>query len=146
MDIYSEALELHNDLKGNLEITAKKKLSGKKDLSLLYTPGVAQPCREIQKDKKKVYSLTMKHNTVAVVTDGSAVLGLGNIGAEASLPVMEGKCLLFKELAGIDAFPIALATQDTEKIIETVKHISPAFGGINLEDIASPKCFEIEER
>src|SRR3989338_1839037 len=146
MDIYSEALELHNDLKGNLEITAKKKLTGKKDLSLLYTPGVAQPCREIQKDKKKVYSLTMKHNTVAVVTDGSAVLGLGNIGAEASLPVMEGKCLLFKRFADIDAFPIAIKSQETDEIVNVVKNIAPVFGGINLEDISAPRCFEVEEK
>src|SRR3989339_419099 len=146
MNLKEEALNLHRANHGKLATKSKVKVVTKEDLSLVYTPGVAEVCKEIANNPKSVYDYTMKSNSVAVVTDGSAVLGLGNIGAEASLPVMEGKCLLFKELAGIDAFPIALATQDTEKIIETVKHISPAFGGINLEDIASPKCFEIEER
>ena len=146
MDIYEESLKLHEEKKGKMEITSKVPLKTRKDLSLAYTPGVARPCIEISKDKNLAYKYTIKSNTVAVITDGSAVLGLGNIGALAGLPVMEGKAILFKEFAGVDAFPICIETQDTEKIIEIIKNISPVFGGINLEDIASPRCFEIEER
>jgi len=145
MDIRKEALRLHRDNKGKLAVRSKVKVESKQDLSLVYTPGVAEVCREIANNKKSIYDYTMKANSVAVVTDGSAVLGLGNIGAEASLPVMEGKCILFKELAGIDAFPICIKSQDADEIINIVKNISPAFGGINLEDIAAPRCFRIEE-
>lgn len=144
MDIYEESLKLHKEKKGKLAILTKMKVESKKDLSLAYTPGVAQPCREIAKDKSKVFDYTIKQNTVAVVSDGSAVLGLGNIGAEAGIPVMEGKCLLFKEFADIDAFPVCIKTQDTQEIIQIVKNIEPVFGGINLEDISSPRCFEVE--
>ncbi|MFH1063666.1 MAG: malic enzyme-like NAD(P)-binding protein [Candidatus Woesearchaeota archaeon] len=146
MDYAKESLRLHEEKKGKLEIVSKVAVDSKDALSIAYTPGVAQPCLEIAKDKKKVYTYTAKGNMVAVITDGSAVLGLGNIGAEASLPVMEGKAILFKEFGGVDSFPIALTTQDTEEIIETVKRISPIFGGINLEDISAPRCFEIESR
>ena len=145
-DIYLESLKEHEKLKGKLSIRSKIALSSKHDLSIAYTPGVAEPCRAIAKNKNNVYKYTIKGNCVAVVTDGSAVLGLGNIGAEAALPVMEGKAILFKEFAGIDAFPICLATQNTEEIIDTVKRIAPVFGGINLEDISAPRCFEIEEK
>jgi malate dehydrogenase (oxaloacetate-decarboxylating) len=131
---------------GKIRIGSKLPLKSQSDLAMAYTPGVGRICRVIAEDPQKVYSLTIKGNTVAVVTDGSAVLGLGNLGAGAALPVMEGKALLFKEFAGIDAFPICLATQDTEEIIATVKHLAPVFGGINLEDIAAPRCFEIEQR
>ncbi|MBI3190645.1 NADP-dependent malic enzyme [archaeon] len=141
-----DPLDFHKKYAGKIEITPKAKVDSRKILSLAYTPGVAAVSMSIAEDTKRVYEYTIKPNTVAVVTDGSAVLGLGNIGPEAALPVMEGKCMLFKELGGVDAFPICLATQDTEKIIETVKNIAPVFGGINLEDIAAPKCFEIEER
>ncbi|MBI3033861.1 NADP-dependent malic enzyme [Candidatus Woesearchaeota archaeon] len=142
----SGALELHSRLKGKISIAVKFPVKDRQDLALIYTPGVAEPSREIARDKKLVYKYTMKPNTVAVVSDGSAVLGLGNIGAEAALPVMEGKCVLFKQLAGIDAFPICIRSQEPDGIIETVKNISPVFGGINLEDIAAPKCFYIEDR
>ncbi|MAF35137.1 NAD-dependent malic enzyme [Candidatus Woesearchaeota archaeon] len=144
MDVKKQALDLHEKLKGKIEVNSKIPVKTKEDLSLAYTPGVAEPCRVIAQDKEAVYKYTFKGNTVAVVTDGSAVLGLGNIGAEAALPVMEGKALLFKEFAGIDAFPICLATQDVQKTIETVRNIAPCFGGINLEDIKAPECFEIE--
>lgn len=144
MDYNKESLELHKKLKGKVEVKSKVKIENKDDLSLAYTPGVAEPCREIAKDKNKVYDYTFKGNTVAVISDGSAVLGLGNIGAEASLPVMEGKAILFKEFAGIDAFPICLKEQNIQKTIETIKNISPVFGGINLEDFKAPECFEIE--
>ncbi|MBL7021981.1 NADP-dependent malic enzyme [Patescibacteria group bacterium] len=144
MDYYKESLKLHKAKKGKLEVKSKVKIKNRTDLSLAYTPGVAEPCRVIAKDKNKVYEYTAKANTVAVITDGSAVLGLGNIGAEASIPVMEGKAILFKEFAGIDAWPIALASQDVKKNIETIKNIAPMFGGINLEDIKAPECFEIE--
>ena len=137
---------MHEKLKGKLEIKSKVPLESKKDLSLAYTPGVAEPCRYISKNKDDVYKYTPKGNMVAVVSDGSAVLGLGNIGAEASFPVMEGKSVLFKGFADIDAFPIVLDKQDVEKTIETVRNISPGFGGINLEDIKAPECFEIEKR
>lgn len=146
MDLNKESLKLHKDHKGKIEIKSKVKVENKYDLSIAYTPGVAEPCREIAKDKSKVYEYTSKGNLVAVVSDGSAVLGLGNIGPEAGIPVMEGKAILFREFGGVDAFPICLATQDTDEIVETVKRISPVFGGINLEDISAPRCFEVEER
>ena len=144
---YNEAsLELHRRHKGKLSVESVVPIENRDDLSTAYTPGVAEPCRVIAADKERAWDLTIKGRTVAVVTDGSAVLGLGNIGPEAGLPVMEGKAVLFKRFAGVDAFPICLATQDVEKIIETVKYIAPGFGGINLEDIAAPACFEIERR
>ena len=146
MNLKEEALKLHKDNKGKLAVKSKVKVNTKEDLSLVYTPGVAEVCKEIAADKKNVYKYTMKANSVAVVTDGSAVLGLGNIGAEASIPVMEGKCILFKELADIDAFPICIKNQNDDEIINIVKNIAPVFGGINLEDIAAPRCFEIEEK
>jgi malate dehydrogenase (oxaloacetate-decarboxylating) len=145
MDLKEEALKLHKENKGKLATKSKVSVKTKKDLSLVYTPGVAEVCKEIAEDTKNVYDYTMKSNSVAVVTDGSAVLGLGNIGAEASLPVMEGKSVLFKELAGIDAFPIAIKTQKDDEIINIVKNIAPVFGGINLEDIKAPRCFGIED-
>ncbi|MDP7244711.1 MAG: NAD-dependent malic enzyme, partial [Flavobacteriales bacterium] len=143
MDLKEEALKLHKENKGKLATKSKVSVKTKKDLSLVYTPGVAEVCKEIAEDTKNVYDYTMKSNSVAVVTDGSAVLGLGNIGAEASLPVMEGKSVLFKELAGIDAFPIAIKNQKDDEIINIVKNIAPVFGGINLEDIKAPRCFGI---
>lgn len=146
MDIRKQALELHEENKGKLEIVSKVSVKTKEDLSLAYTPGVAEPCKEIEKNKAEIYKYTSKGNMVAVVTDGSAVLGLGDIGPEAALPVMEGKAILFKEFAGIDSFPICIDSNDVEEIIKTVKLISPGFGGINLEDISAPRCFEIEER
>ncbi len=146
MDYYEEALKMHREHKGKIEVVSKVKLENRDDLSIAYTPGVAQPCREIAKDRKNVFKYTAKSNLVGVVSDGSAVLGLGNIGAEAAIPVMEGKSILFKQFGGVDAFPICLDTRDTEEIIKAVKQIAPVFGGINLEDIASPKCFEIERR
>ncbi|MBI2575004.1 NADP-dependent malic enzyme [Candidatus Woesearchaeota archaeon] len=145
-DTAAKALELHSRLKGKIGIAAKFLIKDKTGLSLAYTPGVAAPCNEIAKEKSLAYKYTMKGNSVAVVSDGSAVLGLGNIGPEAAIPVMEGKCLLFRQLAKIDAFPICLGTQEPEEIISIVKAIAPVFGGINLEDIAAPKCFYIEER
>lgn len=145
-DYSSESLELHEKLKGKISISLKTDLKSKKDLTLCYSPGVAEPVRQIANDEEKVWDLTIKSNTVAVVSDGSAILGLGNLGAEAAIPVMEGKAMLFKKFAGIDAFPICLATQNTEDIIHTIRNIAPVFGGINLEDISSPRCFEIEER
>ncbi|MBI2657972.1 NADP-dependent malic enzyme [Candidatus Woesearchaeota archaeon] len=144
MNLREKALKLHKANRGKLATASKVKVATKEDLSLVYTPGVAEVCREIAANPESVYDYTFKSNSVAVVTDGSAVLGLGNIGAEASLPVMEGKCVLFKELANIDAFPICLKTQNDGEIINIVKNIAPAFGGINLEDIAAPRCFEIE--
>ncbi|MGL5973385.1 MAG: NAD(P)-dependent malic enzyme [Oscillospiraceae bacterium] len=146
MNIYDKALEKHKHWQGKIETTLKMDLDNKDDLSIAYTPGVAQPCIEIHKDVNKVYDYTMKNNLVAVITDGSAVLGLGNIGPHAALPVMEGKSALFKKFANIDSIPICLDTQDTEEIISIVKAISPTFGGINLEDISSPRCVEIETR
>src|SRR5262245_62277105 len=133
-------------LGGKIEIHNKVPLRTRDDLSMAYTPGVARVCLAIRDDRERAFSLTIKQNTVAVVTDGTAVLGLGDIGPEAALPVMEGKAMLFKEFAGVDAFPICLATKDVDKIVETVKLVSPAFGGINLEDIGAPRCFEVEER
>lgn len=141
-----QALSLHRENKGKMEIQSKVPLENNQDLSLAYSPGVADPCVEIHKDPNLVYDYTMKGNLVGVVTDGSAVLGLGDIGPEASMPVMEGKALLLKKFANIDAFPICLDTQDTEEIIRTVKLLSPTFGAINLEDISAPRCFEIEDR
>ena len=146
MNLREEALKLHKANHGKLATKSKVKVATKEDLSLVYTPGVAEVCREIAANPSSVYDYTMKFNSVAVVTDGSAVLGLGNIGAEASLPVMEGKCIIFKELADIDAFPICIKTQDENEIISIVKNIAPAFGGINLEDISAPRCFTIEEQ
>ncbi|OGF31482.1 malate dehydrogenase, partial [Candidatus Falkowbacteria bacterium RIFOXYB2_FULL_35_7] len=144
MDIYEQSLLFHEKVKGKLSVKSKVKLETREDLSLAYTPGVAEPCRRIQQDNDLAYKYTIKGNSVAVITDGSAVLGLGNIGSLAGLPVMEGKAILFKEFAGIDAYPICLAEQSVEKTIETVKNIAPSFGGINLEDIKAPECFEIE--
>lgn len=146
MSLREEALKLHKDNQGKIEVVSKVQVNDAKDLALAYTPGVAEPCKEIAKNPDSVYDYTNKGNMVAVVTDGSAVLGLGNIGSRAGMPVMEGKAVLFKSFAGVDAFPICLETQDTEGIIEAVKQIAPTFGGINLEDIQAPKCFEIEER
>ena len=145
-DVYQKSLDLHLKNKGKLSINSKIPLKDKESLSLAYTPGVAEVCRLIASDKEAAKTHTIKGNTIAVVSDGSAILGLGNLGPEAALPVMEGKCALFKEFAGVDAFPICLATQDTEEIIKAVKQISPVFGGINLEDISAPRCFEIEAR
>lgn len=146
MDFAEAALRMHRENKGKLSVASKVALETREDLSTAYTPGVAAPCLEIQKDKANAYTYTAKGNLVAVVTDGTAVLGLGDIGPEAAMPVMEGKAVLFKAFGGVDAFPICLATKDTEEIIETVKRIAPAFGGINLEDISAPRCFEIEQR
>ncbi|QBD84100.1 NAD-dependent malic enzyme [Clostridium tetani] len=146
MDVKEMALKLHSEKKGKLEVVGKISVKNREDLALAYTPGVAEPCVHISKDKNKVYEYTTKGNMVAVVTNGTAVLGLGNIGPEAALPVMEGKALLFKEFANVDAFPICLDTEDPEEIIRTVKLMAPGFGGINLEDIKAPECFYIEER
>lgn len=141
-----KALQLHEEWNGKFETTPKMKIQTREDLALAYTPGVAEPCKVIAKDKETAYKYTIKSNTIAVVSDGSAVLGLGNIGAHAAMPVMEGKAVLFKEFGNVNAVPICLDTQDTEEIIKTVVNIAPAFGGINLEDISAPRCFEIETR
>lgn len=146
MNYNEEALKMHEEHKGKIEVISKVRIQNRDDLSTAYTPGVAEPCRKIHENKEDVYKYTAKGNLVAVLTDGSAVLGLGNIGAEAALPVMEGKAVLFKNFANIDAFPICVASQDIEEIINTAKNIAPVFGGINLEDIQAPKCFEIEKR
>lgn len=146
MTLNEQALQLHEQWNGKLNTTAKCGVKSREDLALAYTPGVAEPCKVIAKDPDAAYRYTIKANTVAVVSDGSAVLGLGNIGARAAMPVMEGKCVLFKEFGGVNAFPICLDTQDTEEIIKAVTYIAPAFGGINLEDISAPRCFEIETR
>ncbi|MBX5315816.1 NAD(P)-dependent malic enzyme [Staphylococcus caprae] len=146
MSLRDDALEMHREHQGKLEITPNIKVTNKEELSLAYSPGVAEPCKEIHENPRKVYEYTIKANTVAVVTDGTAVLGLGNIGAEASIPVMEGKAVLFKSFAGINGVPIALDTTDTDEIINTVKLLQPNYGGINLEDISAPRCFEIEEK
>ncbi|CAG9608883.1 NAD(P)-dependent malic enzyme [Pseudoneobacillus rhizosphaerae] len=146
MSLREEALHMHRVSKGKLETVSKVPVRDAKDLSLAYSPGVAEPCKEIYDKPETVYDYTMKGNMVAIVSDGTAVLGLGNIGPEAALPVMEGKAVLFKSFAGVDAFPICLATTDIDKIVETVKLLEPTFGGVNLEDIAAPNCFEIEER
>jgi malate dehydrogenase (oxaloacetate-decarboxylating) len=146
MDYGKQSVELHAKLHGKLAVRSKMTLASKRDLSLAYTPGVGQVCVEIARDPRRVFDLTIKHNTVAVVSDGSAILGLGNLGAEAAIPVMEGKAVLFKEFAGVDAFPICLATQDVDAIVTAVRAIAPVFGGINLEDISAPRCFEVEAR
>lgn len=146
MTTQEKALFLHKEWNGKLETIAKSPVKSREDLSIAYTPGVAEPCKLIAENSENAYVYTMKANTVAVVSDGSAVLGLGNIGPLAAMPVMEGKCVLFKEFGGINAVPICLDTQDTEEIIKTITHLAPAFGGINLEDISAPRCFEIEER
>ena len=146
MTTNEKALLLHEEWNGKLETTSKAEVKSREDLALAYTPGVAEPCKVIAKDPEAAYKYTIKSNTIAVVSDGSAVLGIGNIGPLAAMPVMEGKAVLFKEFGGVNAFPICLDTQDTEEIIKTVVNIAPAFGGINLEDISAPRCFEIEER
>ncbi|MGL5260321.1 MAG: NAD(P)-dependent malic enzyme [Lachnospiraceae bacterium] len=146
MTTNEKSLQLHKEWNGKIETVSKISVQTREDLALAYTPGVAEPCKEISQDKELAYTYTLKANTVAVVSDGSAVLGLGNIGPYAAMPVMEGKAVLFKEFAGVNAFPICLDTQDTEEIIKTVTHLAPTFGGINLEDISAPRCFEIEER
>ena len=146
MDYAKESLRLHGEWKGKIEVVATVPVASKEDLSLAYTPGVAQPCLEIQKDPAKSYTLTRRHNLCAVITDGSAVLGLGDIGPEAGMPVMEGKCVLFKAFGDVDAFPLCVKTQDVDEFVNTVYNISGSFGGINLEDIAAPRCFEIERK
>ena len=146
MTIDEEAIKLHREWNGKISTVAKAKVKDRHDLAVAYTPGVAAPCRIIAENKAEVYNYTLKANTVAVVSDGSAVLGLGNIGPEAAMPVMEGKCVLFKEFGDVNAFPICLSTQDPDEIVAAVKAIAPTFGGINLEDISAPRCFEIEER
>lgn len=146
MDVYEKALEKHKQWKGKISIEPKEKIEDKTELTYAYTPGVARACTEIHKDEKLAYDLTIKQNTIAVVSDGTAVLGLGDIGAKAAMPVMEGKCLLFKEFGGVNAFPIVLDTKDTDEIINTIKNIAPGLGGINLEDISSPRCVMIENK
>lgn len=146
MDIKNDALKLHRENQGKIEVKSKVQLKDARDLSLAYTPGVAEPCKEINKNPDSVYEYTSRGRLVAVVTDGSAVLGLGNISPEAAMPVMEGKSVLFKNFGGVDAFPICLDTQDVDEIVKTIKYIAPTFGGINLEDISAPRCFEIENR
>lgn len=146
MTLNEKALKLHEQWNGKLETIAKSKVNTREDLALAYTPGVAEPCKVIAKDKEAAYKYTMKANTVAVISDGSAVLGLGNIGVSAAMPVMEGKCVLFKEFGQVNAVPICLDTQDTEELIKTITYLAPNYGGINLEDISAPRCFEIEER
>src|SRR3712207_4305066 len=146
MNYSEESLKMHEEKKGKIEVISKVRVENKDDLSIAYTPGVAQPCVKISENRNEVYKYTSKGNMVAVVSDGSAVLGLGNIGPEAAIPVMEGKAILFKEFAGVDAFPICLASQDVDEIVKSVKMIEPVFGGINLEDISAPRCFEVEDR
>ena len=146
MDYAKESLRLHGEWKGKIEVIATVPANDKESLSLAYTPGVAQPCLEIQKHPEKSYELTRRHNLVAVITDGTAVLGLGDIGPEAGMPVMEGKCVLFKRFADVDAFPLCVKTKDVDEFVQTVYNISGSFGGINLEDIAAPRCFEIERK
>lgn len=146
MDLRTQALALHRDYRGKIALQTKVTVKNREELSLAYTPGVAEPCKEIHQNRELVWEYTARGNLIAVVTDGSAVLGLGDIGPEAALPVMEGKCVLFKTFAGVDAFPLCLATKDVDKIVETVKLISPTIGGVNLEDISAPRCFAIEER
>ena len=146
MDINQQALDLHYELQGKIEVVSRKSIETREDLSLMYTPGVAEPCRVIAKDYEQSFRLTRRSNLVAVITDGSAVLGLGDIGPAAGMPVMEGKCALFKEFGGVDAFPICVDTKDVDKLVETIYLISKSFGGINLEDIAAPRCFEVERR
>jgi len=146
MDFKEKALDLHKKNKGKFEVRSKIEIKNKEDLALAYSPGVAEPCKKIAEDKKNSYEYTSRGNLIAIVTDGSAVLGMGNIGAEAAMPVMEGKAILFKQFANVNAIPICLGTQDVEEIIKTIKFLEPSFGGINLEDISAPRCFEIEER
>ena len=146
MDVNQESLKLHEELRGKIEVVARRHIETRDDLSLLYTPGVAEPCREIAKDYEKSFTLTRRSNLVAVITDGSAVLGLGDIGPAAGMPVMEGKCVLFKSFGGVDAFPLCVKTKNVDEFVETVYNISGSFGGINLEDIAAPRCFEIERK
>ena len=146
MDYAQESLRRHAQWKGKIEVTVKVPVGTKEDLSLAYTPGVAQPCLEIQKDINKSYDLTLRHNLCLVVTDGTAVLGLGDIGPEAGMPVMEGKCVLFKAFGGVDAFPLCVKSKDVDEIVNTIYLISGSFGGVNLEDIAAPRCFEIERK
>ena len=146
MDIKQKSLEMHKKLQGKIEVVSRAHVTNSEELSLAYTPGVAQPCIEIKNDINKSYELTRRKNLVAVITDGSAVLGLGDIGPEAGMPVMEGKCVLFKEFADVDAFPICVKTKDVDEFVQTVYNISGSFGGINLEDIAAPRCFEIEKK
>ena len=146
MDYAKESLRLHNEWKGKIEVVATVPVASKEDLSLAYTPGVAQPCLEIQKDVQKSYDLTRRHNICAVVTDGTAVLGLGDIGPEAGMPVMEGKCVLFKAFGDVDAFPLCVKSKDVDEIVNTIYMISGSFGGVNLEDISAPRCFEIERK
>ncbi len=146
MDIKQEALKKHLEWKGKIEVVSRTAVTGQEELSVAYTPGVAEPCLAIQKDPEKSYTLTRRWNLVAVITDGSAVLGLGDIGPEAGMPVMEGKCVLFKEFADVDAFPLCVKTQDVDELVQTIYNISGSFGGINLEDIAAPRCFEVERR
>ena len=146
MDYAKEALRCHYEWQGKIEVTARAKVNDKESLSLAYTPGVAQPCLEIRDDINKSYELTRRHNLVAVITDGTAVLGLGDIGPEAGMPVMEGKCVLFKEFGGVDAFPLCIRSKDVDEIVNTIAMIAGSFGGINLEDIAAPRCFENERK
>ncbi len=146
MNIKQQALQKHIAWQGKIEVISRTPVTGSEELSLAYTPGVAQPCLEIEKDYTKSFELTRRHNLIGVITDGSAVLGLGNIGPEAGMPVMEGKCVLFKEFAGVDAFPLCIRSNDVDEIVDTVYRISGSFGGINLEDIAAPRCFEIERK
>ena len=146
MDVNQESLKLHYELQGKIEVVARRHIETREDLSLMYTPGVAEPCRVIARDYEQSFALTRRSSLVAVITDGSAVLGLGDIGPAAGMPVMEGKCALFKEFGGVDAFPICVDTKDVDKLVETIALISKSFGGINLEDIAAPRCFEVERR
>ena len=146
MNVSEESLKLHEEMRGKIEVCARKHVESAEDLSLLYTPGVAEPCRAINKDYQKSWDLTRRNNLVAVITDGTAVLGLGDIGPAAGMPVMEGKCVLFKEFGDVDAFPLCIDSKDTDEIVRTIQLISKSFGGINLEDISAPRCFEIERR
>ena len=143
MDIKEKAVLKHREWRGKIEVVSRAPITNREELSVAYTPGVAQPCLEIEKDPEQVYELTRKGNLVAVITDGTAVLGLGDIGPSAAMPVMEGKCALFKEFADVDAFPLCVASKDVDEIVNTIRLIAPSFGGINLEDIAAPRCFEI---